>query len=142
MPQLAAYRQDIQWQEAAICRQADPEIFFPVGSAGPAAAEAQRAKAVCAGCPVHRPCLVYALATGQEFGIWGGRDETERRLLRRQWRQSRIAASQLRATPHPPATGRFLSRFSLPGSRIVDGEEKVTIQFRSMREDAPGVVEL
>jgi hypothetical protein len=57
------------------------------------AAEIQRAKAVCARCPGQRPCLAYALATRQEFGIWGGRDENERRLLHRQWRESRIAAS-------------------------------------------------
>lgn len=87
---LAAHRQDAEWQEAAVCRQADPELFFPIGSAGTAAAEIQRAKAIC---PVRRPCLTYALATSQEFGIWGGRDETERRLLHWQWRESRIAAS-------------------------------------------------
>ncbi|MFY9928870.1 MAG: WhiB family transcriptional regulator [Streptosporangiaceae bacterium] len=74
-------------------RQADPELFFPIGSAGIAAAQILRAKAICAGCPVRRPCLTYALATSQEFGIWGGRDEDERRLLRRRWRESRGAAS-------------------------------------------------
>ena len=77
---------------AAACGQADPELFFPIGSAGAGAAEIQRAKAICAGCPVRHPCLTYALATSQEFGIWGGRDENERRLLHRQWRESRIAA--------------------------------------------------
>ncbi len=90
---LAAYRQDAAWREAAACRQADPELFFPIGSAGTGAAEIRRAKAICAGCPVRRPCLIYALATSQEFGIWGGRDEGERRLLHRQWRESRTAAS-------------------------------------------------
>jgi len=93
IPFPAADRPDIDWQEAAICRQADPELFFPVGTTGAAVAEIQRAKAVCARCPVRRPCLAYALATRQEFGIWGGRDENERRLLHRQWRQSRVAAS-------------------------------------------------
>jgi WhiB family transcriptional regulator, redox-sensing transcriptional regulator len=91
---LAAYRRDAEWREAAACRQSDPEIFFPIGSA---AAEIQRAKAICARCPVQRPCLTYALATSQEFGIWGGRDEAERRLLHWQWRESRLAAS----TEHP-----------------------------------------
>lgn len=94
---LAARRQDIQWQEAALCRQADPELFFPVGSAGSAAAEIQRAKDICTRCAVRRLCLLYALATGQEFGIWGGRDEDERRLLHQQWRQSRLAS-----TTEPP----------------------------------------
>jgi WhiB family transcriptional regulator, redox-sensing transcriptional regulator len=87
---LTLHRQDAEWQEAAVCRQADPELFFPIGSAGTGAAEIQRAKAIC---PVQRPCLTYALATSQEFGIWGGRDENERRLLHRQRRESRITAS-------------------------------------------------
>ena len=96
---LAPHRQDAGWREAAACCRADPELFFPIGSAGTGAAEIQRAKAICAGCPVRRPCLIYALATSQEFGIWGGRDEDERRLLHRQWRESRIAASTGRPPP-------------------------------------------
>ena len=99
IPPLAAHRQDTRWQESAACRQADPELFFPIGATGMAQADIQRAKAICASCPVRRPCLIYALATGQEFGIWGGRDENERRLLRRQWRRSRIAASTGRSQP-------------------------------------------
>jgi WhiB family transcriptional regulator, redox-sensing transcriptional regulator len=83
---LPPHRRDITWQQAARCRQADPELFFPIGSVGTAVAEIQRAKAICADCPVRRPCLAYALATSQEFGIWGGRDENERRVLHRQWR--------------------------------------------------------
>jgi WhiB family redox-sensing transcriptional regulator len=43
---------------------------------------------------VRQPCLVYALTTHQEFGIWGGWDENERRLLRRQWRETRGAAGE------------------------------------------------
>ena len=50
-----------------------------------------KAKAVCAGCPVRKDCLEFALDTSQEYGIWGGYDEDERRPLRRQWRRSRTA---------------------------------------------------
>ncbi len=77
------------WRESAACRHADTELFFPIGSAGIATRETQRAKTICAGCPVRQPCLVFALVTGQEFGIWGGYDEGERRLLHRRWRESR-----------------------------------------------------
>lgn len=90
---IPAARPDIDWQEAAMCRQADPELFFPIGTTGAAVGETQRAKAVCARCPVQRPCLAYAMTTGQDFGIWGGRDENERRLLHRQWRESRVGAA-------------------------------------------------
>jgi WhiB family transcriptional regulator, redox-sensing transcriptional regulator len=82
------------WRQSAACRQVDTELFFPIGSAGIAAAEIQRAKTVCASCPVRHPCLTFALATNQEFGIWGGCDEDERRLLHRQWRESRTAATR------------------------------------------------
>jgi WhiB family transcriptional regulator, redox-sensing transcriptional regulator len=87
IPLLPSRRQAAGWREAALCRREDTDLFFPITSAGPPGAEASRAKAVCASCPVRRPCLLYALATGQEFGIWGGYDENERRLLRCQQRE-------------------------------------------------------
>ena len=55
---------------------------FPVGKTGPALAEIRRAKAVCVGCPVRQRCLAFALDTRQEYGIWGGCDADERRVLR------------------------------------------------------------
>jgi hypothetical protein len=42
IPFPVAHRPDIDWQEAAICRQADPELFFPIGTTGAAVAEIQR----------------------------------------------------------------------------------------------------
>lgn len=70
----------------AACREVDPELFFPVGHSGLSAAQALAAKNVCRLCPVVRECLTYALDTGQDFGIWGGMDEEERRLYLRQHR--------------------------------------------------------
>jgi WhiB family redox-sensing transcriptional regulator len=74
------------WRESAACSDADTEIFFPVGSGRLAAAETQQAKQICARCPVQQECLMYALASSQEFGTWGGYDETERRPLHLAWR--------------------------------------------------------
>ena len=62
----------------------DPELFFPVGNAGPALLQIAQAKQVCAGCPVRMPCLQRALDSGQETGVWGGTSEEERRALRYQ----------------------------------------------------------
>jgi WhiB family redox-sensing transcriptional regulator len=45
-----------------------------------------RAKAVCARCPVAAQCLDYALATGQQHGVWGGTSEEERKAMRRRLR--------------------------------------------------------
>jgi WhiB family redox-sensing transcriptional regulator len=64
------------------CRGVDPDLFFPVGSSGPALLQAAEAKAVCAGCPVRDDCLSYAIETGQSAGVWGGTSEEERRVLR------------------------------------------------------------
>ena len=72
------------WWRSAACREADPELFFPVAAHGPAKEEIALAKAVCATCGVRRQCLQYALATHQLHGVWGGTTEEERKLLRRQ----------------------------------------------------------
>src|SRR5215472_12869111 len=64
------------------CRGVDPELFFPVGSSGPALHQIAQAKAVCAGCLVRDECLSYAVTTGQSAGIWGGTSEEERRKIR------------------------------------------------------------
>lgn len=73
----------------AACTAEDAANFFPVGK-GTAAGEATcAAKAVCARCPVRRACGDFALRTNQEYGIWGGMDEEERREIRRSWRKDR-----------------------------------------------------
>ncbi len=74
------------WRHRAACRQVDAALFFPTGSTGLAAEVADQAKTVCLSCPVRGACLQFALTTNQEFGVWGGHDEDERRQLRRDWR--------------------------------------------------------
>lgn len=46
-------------------------------------AREQRAKDVCAGCPVRRPCLDQAVASGERYGVWGGLSADERLTFRR-----------------------------------------------------------
>jgi WhiB family transcriptional regulator, redox-sensing transcriptional regulator len=70
------------WRAYAACKQADPELFFPVGGAGAALRQAELAKRVCDGCPVRPLCLDWALTTGQDAGVWGGTLPEERRALR------------------------------------------------------------
>jgi WhiB family redox-sensing transcriptional regulator len=71
-----------------------PDLFFPVGVTGPAVAHIAAAKAVCEACPVRLECLEFAISTNQEYGVWGGASEEERRVLRRAWRarQRRVAS--------------------------------------------------
>lgn len=71
------------WRNSAACRTEDPDLFFPIGTTGPAVVQAEQAKAVCRRCPVREPCLQWALETGQSIGVWGGTSETERRALKR-----------------------------------------------------------
>jgi WhiB family redox-sensing transcriptional regulator len=68
----------MEWLWYAACVGEDPELFFPVGSTGPAAA-----KRVCHRCPVIAECLDWALNSGQTAGVWGGTDERERAELLR-----------------------------------------------------------
>jgi WhiB family transcriptional regulator, redox-sensing transcriptional regulator len=74
----------MDWRHFAECRGEDPELFFPVGTSGPAIAQANEAKAVCQRCPVAVECLEFALRTGQDSGVWGGMTKEERRALKRQ----------------------------------------------------------
>ncbi len=75
-------RDGISWRLRAACAGEDLELFFPVGSSGPAIVQIATAKAICARCPVREACLRYAVTTGQAHGIWGGMTEDERRGMR------------------------------------------------------------
>lgn len=67
----------IAWQDEAVCRTTDPEIFFP--DKGESTREGKK---VCARCPVKAECLEHALANEERFGVWGGLSERERRRIR------------------------------------------------------------
>ena len=73
----------MDWRHRAVCRDEDPELFFPIGTSGPALLQIEQAKAVCRRCSVSEECLRWALATGQDAGVWGGMSEEERRALKR-----------------------------------------------------------
>jgi len=81
------------WRAVSSCRDTDPDLFFPVGTTGPALEQIAAAKAVCDSCEAKAPCLEFALTTNQDSGVWGGTSEEERRKLRRAW-----VAQQRRAT--------------------------------------------
>lgn len=73
----------MDWVHRARCKDEDPELFFPVGTTGPAASQIAAAKGICQRCDVRVACLEWAMATGQDAGVWGGLSEEERRALRR-----------------------------------------------------------
>lgn len=80
----AANRSADPWFCRAACRALPTELFFPAGELDDQAVEqAEEAKTVCSNCPVRVPCLEFAIATNQPYGIWGGANTSERRSLRR-----------------------------------------------------------
>ena len=85
-----------EWTGHAICTDADPEIFPPPGKSGASARQ------ICSRCPVRADCLAYALAAEEEFGIWGGLDQNERRTSNGGYvvrRPVRHRAREVRVTP-------------------------------------------
>lgn len=73
----------MDWRHRAACRDEDPELFFPIGTTGPALLQISEAKAVCRRCDALNECLAWALDSEQDAGVWGGLDEDERRALKR-----------------------------------------------------------
>jgi WhiB family transcriptional regulator, redox-sensing transcriptional regulator len=69
------------WRTLAACLSGDPDLFFPVSSAGRSLEQVAEAKAVCACCLVRRRCLAFALRTRQEHGVWGGLTPEEREQM-------------------------------------------------------------
>jgi WhiB family redox-sensing transcriptional regulator len=65
-----------EWRDAALCQQADPEIFYP-----PTAEDAAAAKRVCRNCTVQQECAEFALTRDDRYGVWGGLTPRERRKL-------------------------------------------------------------
>ena len=80
------------WRNRAACLDADPELFFPTGSTGPALGQIEEAKAVCGRCEVVERCLTWAIEFGQDVGVWGGLSEEERRALKRRAARARRTA--------------------------------------------------
>jgi WhiB family redox-sensing transcriptional regulator len=73
------------WILQAACR-GRTELFFAPDDSETRSARRRReaeAKIVCAECVVRYDCLTEALEQDEQFGIWGGYTERERRSIRR-----------------------------------------------------------
>lgn len=66
-----------EWITEALCRQNDPDELFARG------AQQRRAAVICRHCTVRTPCLATSLDNREEFGVWGGLTERQRRALLR-----------------------------------------------------------
>jgi WhiB family redox-sensing transcriptional regulator len=73
------------WQQDGACRSGMATDFYPPMHAErkhERLARERRAKSVCAACPVQAACLEHAISVDERYGIWGGLNQDERRLLR------------------------------------------------------------
>ena len=80
------------WRSRSACLDENPELFFPIGTTGPAVTQVDEAKRVCGQCEVRAECLTWALEENQDHGVWGGLSEDERRSLRRRNARARATA--------------------------------------------------
>ncbi|QSB04449.1 WhiB family transcriptional regulator [Natronoglycomyces albus] len=71
---------EAHWLPEGNCASVDPDFMFP-----PPRAKACEQLAVCEGCPVKTACLVRALESKTRFGVWGGTEPSERRVLQMAW---------------------------------------------------------
>lgn len=73
---------ETDWRQRANCKEIpDPDVFFPIGTTGPALDQIEQAKAICQPCCVKQDCLEWAIETHQESGVWGGLSEDERKSM-------------------------------------------------------------
>ncbi len=81
---MRSQRAEELWQDRAACKGPQAAVFFPpshLERKEERDVRERRAKAICAICPVRRPCLDYALRIREPHGIWGGLNEIERKQL-------------------------------------------------------------
>ena len=84
------YDADYAWMLSGLCREMDPTAFFPSDGVG-----VDKARKICATCPVQMDCLEYALRNRVDHGVWGGASERERRRI---LKRRRVAAGEAGAT--------------------------------------------
>lgn len=87
----------LAWMDQAACRGIDTNVFF-LDRGGHAA---ERARELCADCPVQVECLEFGIK--EEFGIFGGLAPRERQKIRAARRKQRQRTSS--KCPH----GRYPS---------------------------------
>jgi WhiB family redox-sensing transcriptional regulator len=81
---MGSWQPDSMWEARGACKALNltPATFYGVNDSGPMLdVEVERAKRVCAVCPVNRECLLTALAMNEGWGVWGGRTVQDRKRI-------------------------------------------------------------
>lgn len=79
----------LDWLRQAKCNGLPPSFFYctDVG-------EIYRAKQFCEDCPVKIDCLEHAIKNHEDWGVWGGCSERERKTIRRHRVVLRVSLQQ------------------------------------------------
>src|SRR5580704_2099288 len=93
----------MNWREDAACGDADPDLFFPIGTTGNALRRIDEAKRICRRCPAQLQCLAWALENGITDGVWGGTTADERRAIRGLSRKKAINKEDSDGESYQPA---------------------------------------
>src|SRR5262249_26877688 len=127
------------WRSAGACRSADPDLFFPISSVGPAQRQITRAKLICGGGGVRQEGLDFPPPPNQTYGISGGTTPEDR---------PRARPRQSPAPPAPPrevggrrtGRGRLLSPGPAARDRIADRRRRhLAVSQRSMQASSSSV---
>jgi WhiB family redox-sensing transcriptional regulator len=86
------------WQAQAACRakDVDPDVFFPANTVD----SIDKARAICAGCPVRQDCLIDCMrheggkAAVSRFGVFAGLSPRQRAALYQRLRDARKRKKQ------------------------------------------------
>lgn len=89
--------ENYEWQQKGACVDVDTELFYlPYNARGEAKRlQEAEAKAVCVTCPVREQCLEFALATEEQFGVWGGMTEDERAALLKKIKRNKLKMARV-----------------------------------------------
>ncbi len=70
----------MDWQGQGLCAyHPNPDLWLPEGHM--IEQLSQEPKRICRECPVKQTCLDWALTHEEEYGVWGGLSEKERRAI-------------------------------------------------------------
>ena len=78
------------WMALGLCRMYAPATFFPSDGVG-----VDKARKICAGCPVASECLEHAIEHRIEHGVWGGCSERERRRIIKRRRDEQVSIKRV-----------------------------------------------
>lgn len=106
---------DTEWMTHGACVGTNPDVFFVERGESTGAA-----RNLCRQCPVVGECLEFAIANGEQFGIWGDTTERERRAIRRARRGGNVAPTRVDRPLRPCGTEAAYRRHTKRGEPPCD----------------------